>query len=175
MSQTANPRSTPAVTVRPLQPGDEAEMRSLFCQTVHQVNSRDYSPEQIQVWASSANDEARWRALPQNSQVLVAEQTGKVVGFTNLEADGHIDMFFVHHQHQGQGVGKRLMQSLETLAQAQQLNRLYSEVSITARPFFLRHGFDVVTEEQVERQGIWFTRFIMERSGPFVSRMTQEP
>lgn len=154
----------PAIQIRSMQPGDELEMRSLFYHTVHQVNSRDYTPEQIQVWASSANDQARWQALPHSSQVLVADQGGKVVGFTNLEADGHIDMFFVHHAHQGQGVGKGLMQALESLTHSQQIERLYSEVSITAKPFFLKHGFWVVTEEQVERQGVWFTRFAMEKS-----------
>ncbi|HEY9738221.1 MAG TPA: GNAT family N-acetyltransferase [Trichocoleus sp.] len=152
------------ITVRPMQAGDEAEMRSLFYQTVHQVNSRDYTPKQIEIWAASANDEARWQRLPRNSQVLVANQGGKVVGFTNLEADGHIDMFFVHHAHQGQGVGKSLMQALESAAHSQQIVRLYSEVSITAKPFFLKHGFWVVTEEQVERQGVWFTRYAMEKS-----------
>ncbi|MBD0267287.1 MAG: GNAT family N-acetyltransferase [Cyanobacteria bacterium Co-bin8] len=164
MSQTVNPNHTSTVAVRPMQTGDMGEMRSLFYQTVHQINSRDYTPEQIQVWASSASDEARWQALPKKSQVLVAEHSGKVVGFTNLEADGHIDMFFVHPEHQGEGIGKRLMQALESLAQAQQLDRLYSEVSITAKPFFLRYDFCIVTEEQVERQGIWFTRFIMEKT-----------
>jgi putative acetyltransferase len=164
MSHRVEPR--PSTTVRPMQPEDLGEMRSLFSQTVRQVNSRDYSPEQVEVWASSANDGARWQALPQSSQVLVAEQSGQVVGFTNLEADGHIDMFFVHPEHQGEGIGKRLMQALETLAQAQHTPRLYSEVSITAKPFFLRQGFEIVTEEQVERQGLWFTRFIMEKTLP---------
>lgn len=156
--------STPAITVQSMQPGDEVEMRSLFYHTVHQVNSRDYTPEQIQIWAAAAHDEARWQDLSHRSQVLVAKQGDTVVGFTNLELDGHIDMFFVHHQHQGQGIGKRLMQSLEVLAKAQHMKRLYSEVSITAKPFFLRYGFWVVSQEQVERQGVEFTRFAMEKA-----------
>ncbi|HEY9880870.1 MAG TPA: GNAT family N-acetyltransferase, partial [Leptolyngbyaceae cyanobacterium] len=82
---------------------------------------------------------------------------------TNLETDGHVDLFYVHYLHQGQGVGAHLMAALEALAQDWNLNRLYSEVSITAKPFFLNSGFQVVQEEQVERQGVWFTRFAMEK------------
>ncbi|HEY9761808.1 MAG TPA: GNAT family N-acetyltransferase [Trichocoleus sp.] len=152
-----------AITIREMQLGDEADMRSLFYNTVCQVNCRDYSPEQIEVWSSSANQDDFWATRLPKSQVLVAVQNTKIVGFTNLETDGHVDLFYVHHLHQGQGVGSRLMAALDALARDWNLNRLYSEVSITAKPFFLKSGFQVVQEEQVERQGVWFTRFVMEK------------
>jgi putative acetyltransferase len=35
---------------------------------------------------------------------------------------------------------------------------------MTARPFFERKGFIVLQEEQVERQGLIFWRFVMEKT-----------
>ena len=43
-----------------------------------------------------------------------------------------------------------------------------SEASITAKPFFLRRGYVVVSEQTVERQGVQLTNFLMikKRSAP---------
>lgn len=163
MFQTASSSSPAAITVRDMQPGDEAEMRSLFYNTIRQVNCRDYSPEQIEIWSSSAAQDELWTARLSNSRVLVAVQNAMIVGFTNLELDGHIDLFFVHHLYQGQGVGARLMAAMDALARGLDLKHLNAEVSITAKPFFLKSGFQVLKEEQVERQSIGFTRFVMEK------------
>ena len=38
--------------------------------------------------------------------VVVAEAGGKPIGFAELEADGHIDRFYVSADHQGIGVGR---------------------------------------------------------------------
>ena len=43
------------------------------------------------------------------------------------------------------------------------ISRLYSEVSITARPFYERMGFKVVKEQQVEMRGQVLTNFVMEK------------
>lgn len=41
------------------------------------------------------------------------------------------------------------------------LKQLYSEVSITARPFFDRHGFVYSRDNKVERNGVEFLNTIM--------------
>ena len=38
-----------------------------------------------------------------------------------------------------------------------------THASITARPFFEKRGYQVVKEQQVERQGILLTNFVMRR------------
>jgi len=39
----------------------------------------------------------------------------------------------------------------------------FSEASITAKPFFEKHGFRVMTEQTIVRKGVELTNFKMER------------
>ena len=43
----------------------------------------------------------------------IAEVDGQAVGFTDLTADGLLDMMFVHPQFQGRGIASRLLQEVE--------------------------------------------------------------
>ncbi|MBA4191138.1 MAG: GNAT family N-acetyltransferase, partial [Planctomycetaceae bacterium] len=88
---------------------------------------------------------------------------GQAIGFADLEPDGHIDRFFVHADHQGCGVGSTMMKSLVAEAMRTNCQRLFAEVSITARPFFERHGFTVLAEQEVVVRGVALTNYRMER------------
>lgn len=84
---------------------------------------------------------------------FVAVKEDVIVGYTDLQKDGLIDHFFCHHEYQGQGVGKALMQHVHEQAKQRAINKLHSEVSITARPFYEHFGFSVISEHSVEIDG----------------------
>ncbi|VTT98997.1 acetyltransferase : Glr3142 protein OS=Gloeobacter violaceus (strain PCC 7421) GN=glr3142 PE=4 SV=1: Acetyltransf_10 [Gemmataceae bacterium] len=150
------------VSTRPFRRDDVPALFELFRGTVHRVNSRDYSPEQVAAWAPPETNPARWETLASRFAV-VAEVGGDVAGFADLEPDGHVDRFFVHADHQGRGVGTAMMAAILSEAGRLRVPRLFAEVSITARPFFERHGFDVLAEQQVVVRGVSLTNFRMER------------
>ena len=50
-----------------------------------------------------------------------------------------------------------------TRAKSSNIDRIFSEVSITARPFFEKQGFAVLAEQKIVRNGIELTNFKMER------------
>lgn len=81
--------------IREYQSSDCKELTQLFYNTVHTVNSSDYTKEQLDVWAN-----------------------------------GNVDL----------------------------------DASITARPFFEKRGYKVIKEQQVEKQGIFLTNFVMEKN-----------
>jgi len=148
--------------LRRFRPDDVPALIDLFRCTVHRINSRDYTPEQVRAWAPEKVDPARWIVLA-DRHTVVAEIEGRIVGFTDLETDGHIDRFFVHADCQRQGVGKAMLTELLAEAVRLGLARLFAEVSITARPFFERHGFVVVAEQVVTVRDVAMTNFRMER------------
>lgn len=39
--------------------------------------------------------------------------------------------------------------------------KIVTHASITARPFFEKRGYAVIKEQQVERQGIFLTNYVM--------------
>jgi len=86
-----------------------------------------------------------------------------VVGFGELEGNAHINHFFVHHHHQRRGVGNRIYAAIEAEARKLNLPRLFTEASITARPFFDRMGYQMVQEQTVTCRGQVFTNYVMEK------------
>ena len=88
---------------------------------------------------------------------IIAVSDEKITGFADLEADGHIDRFFVHADCQGRGVGAALMRAIFKEAERLSIQRLFAEVSITARPFFERFGFEILSEQQVTLRDISLT------------------
>jgi putative acetyltransferase len=57
------------------------------------------------------------------------------------------------HARQRQGVGSLLMEKIHEEALNGSLTRLYSNVSATAKPFFIAKGFDVVQEQMISIRG----------------------
>jgi putative acetyltransferase len=152
------------VTLRPYRSDDGPELLALFRDTIRRVNCRDYSPTQIAAWASDDIDPARWSERFAGRFVSVAEAAGRPVGFGELEADGHIDRFYVSADHQGRGIGGRLMAAIVAEARRLGIGRLYSEVSITARPFFEGQGFVVLAPQVVTCREVEFVNYRMEQS-----------
>jgi putative acetyltransferase len=92
-------------------------------------------------------------------RTLVAEEDGEVMGFAELEEDGHLDMLYLR----GDAVGRRLYEAVEEEAGDSGIGRIFTEANITARPFFERNGLRVVGEQMVWRWGIEMTNFAMEK------------
>jgi putative acetyltransferase len=153
----------PGLTIRAFQPSDALEIMRLFRETVHNVNSRDYSPEQIEAWAPALMDEPRWHERLRANFTYVAEGGGQIVGFSELERSGRIATLYVHHRYQGSGIASRLLSDMETRARALGARRLTAESSLTAYGFFQRRGFKLVRAQDVDLNGISLRNFLMER------------
>ena len=130
----------------------------LFYDTVTNICTADYDEEQIVAWTSRNNAE-RWRSKIQDQYFFVAETLGNIIGFASLTACGYLDMMYVHKDFQKRGVTQQLLIHIEQLAAALNLKEISSDVSITAKPFFEKHGFAIVKEQLVELNGITLTNY----------------
>ncbi len=151
------------IAIRQYVSADAEFLRLIFFNTVRRVNSRDYNQTQIIAWAPTKHDTAAWAARMTNIRPFVAELDDEVVGYADLQPDGFIDHFFCHHAHQGEGVGRALMEHIFRVGAQRGVVRYYAHVSITARPFFERFGFRVVRQQQVVLRGVALTNYLMER------------
>lgn len=143
------------MTLRPYRSEDCPVLAALFYDTVHTVNARDYTPEQLDAWADGQVDLAAWDASFLAHTTLVAEAEGIIVGFADLADDGYLDRLYVHKDWQGRGVATALCDALP--------GAKLTHASLTARPFFEKRGWQVVKEQQVERRGVLLTNFVMKR------------
>jgi len=155
---------TATIRIRAYQPDDLDSLINLFTDTVRRVAGRDYTEAQTAAWAPTAVSRAKWSQRLAGRPTFVAEIGPAIVGFSDLEPDGHIDMMFVHADHQGQGVASRLMDHIEGMAAEFGLAALFTESSITARPFFERRGFHVVESQDVEVRGQILRNYRMRRT-----------
>ena len=152
---------TDPITVRRAGAEDAGEMLRLFVNTVHRVNRRDYSQPQVDAWASPEITVDAWAQRQQTRRVFVAEKNGQIVGFAELETNGHLDGFYCHHAFQRQGIGTALLRRVIEAATVLRIPCLFADVSITARPFFERQGFVVVAAQNVVRHGVTFLNYRM--------------
>lgn len=149
--------------IRTYQKSDDPQIVGLFYHTVHVVNCKDYSQAQLSVWAPDHIDTEQWCRPFLQDYTIVADEEGKIVGFANLDAAGCLDRLYVHKDYQRQGIGKQLVHCLETYGQKRGLNKITSDVSITAKPFFTAQGYTVVRENTVYRAGQSLQNFKMEK------------
>jgi putative acetyltransferase len=93
----------------------------------------------------------------------VAEEAGRPVGFAELEPDGHVGRVYVSADHQRRGIGRQLLAAVVAEARRVGLARLFTEASITARPFFESQGFVVLAPQVVTCRGAEFVNYRMAR------------
>jgi len=143
--------------------GDYAAIGRLYFETVRTVNRRDYGHAQVTAWAPSIQPPRTWRERLRGQLVLVATEQQRHVGFIAMEGDGHIDLLYVHKDRQRRGIATQLLDRAIAAARRRKLSRVVTEASVTARPFFERHGFIVRSAEDVRRGGVVLRRYRMER------------
>jgi len=90
---------------------------------------------------------------------LVAIDNEVIIGFGDIDKAGYLDRLFVHSDYQRKGIATAICNQLEQAVQGS----IVTHASITARPFFEKRGYRVIKEQQVERQGIFLTNFIMKK------------
>jgi N-acetylglutamate synthase-like GNAT family acetyltransferase len=149
--------------IRPYIAADTAQIITLFYDTIHHINIRDYTLEQVNAWAPKDMNQELWAENLSRSLTYVAEADDQIIGFTNFETNGHLDCFYCHKDFQRVGVGSQLLATVEATARSLNLQTLFTEASITARPFFEANGFQVVNPQIVERRGQVFRNFVMEK------------
>ncbi|BCZ97761.1 GNAT family N-acetyltransferase [Legionella pneumophila serogroup 1] len=154
---------SPKFYIRAYKLGDEAEIYQLFYDTVHHINCKDYTEEQLDTWAPRNPDLSSWaNSLSKNhSFVAIHAESNRIIGFADLEENGCLNRGYVHKDYQGQGIGKSLLLARENRARELGIKQLFSEVSITAKPFFEKCGYVTIKEQTKVLNGISFINYYM--------------
>ena len=117
---------------------------SLFYETVHKINRRDYTQEQIEAWANNHKiDPIAWNLSLIHHKTLVAERDGIIVGFGDLNGN--------------------FLDRLELYVAEQNYVTIVTHASITAYPFFRDRNYQLVKEQQVERHGVFLKNMMMQK------------
>lgn len=167
-SKTSKTVAVSNYSIRLYCPDDAPALLMMFQDTVHRVNIRDYSAQQVAAWAPTnpallKSLLPKWANRFENRIAYVAVDHGLPVGFADMTRQGHLDRLFVSADHQRQGIATALFQRLVDEASCYGITQITTEASITAKPFFMTLGFTVVREQSVRCNDQKLTNFKMER------------
>lgn len=146
--------------LRKYRTSDCEHLAELFYHTVHSVNAKDYTKEQLDAWATGIVDLKEWDESFLKHHTVVAVENHEIVGFGDIDDSGYLDRLFVHQDHQGKGIASAICDELEYSVSGKKIT---THSSITARAFFEHRGYRVIQEQTVIRSGIPLTNYIMEK------------
>ena len=150
------------IDLRPYCTADLPALARLFYRTVHTVCAKDYTPQQLNAWASGSIDEAAWDASLRAHVTRIAEVGGEIVGFGDMDETGYLDRLYVAADWQKCGIATAICDALEAAVPSACYT---THASKTARTFFECRGYRVRYAQAVERRGVKMTNYVMEKRG----------
>ena len=124
---------------------DAPAISRVIIAALRESNAQDYSQEIIDLVEQSFSPAALLQLLTQR-RVYVATIERRIVATASLDREV-VRSVFVDPPHQGTGIGKKLMETLESVAINESLQRLRVPSSITAEGFYASLGFEKIRDE----------------------------
>jgi putative acetyltransferase len=135
--------------VRELQPDEVRTFLEVHHTAVRVTAAADYPAEVIEAWAPLPITDAvvqQVRNSHEGEIRLAAILDGEIIGIGALVPQNHeVRACYVSPEHGGLGAGRALVEAIEHIAQQRGLTYLAMASSITAEPFYLRLGYNVVS------------------------------
>lgn len=153
-----------SITIRKYRIQDLSPVVRLFTDSVHELTAGAYDETQRFAWASRTPHLDTWRERLESLETLVAEEGKDLAGFISYDKDGTIDLVFTAPNFARRGIASTLYHEAEKQLIAMGVKELKTEASVVARPFFERHGFEVVDEQKTTVRGAQFLRYTMRKS-----------
>ena len=149
--------------VRKFIESDVEQILQLFYDTIHTINAKDYSKSQLDAWGVENPEKDKWLDSLKHNITFITEINGKIVGFGDLNDKKYIDRLYTHKDYQGLGSASKILCTLEQEAKKLGYTELYTEASITAKPFFQNRGYKILQSQNKQHNGHVFVNFIMKK------------
>lgn len=154
----------PDITIRLFEPNDAAAAAQLFFDAIHIGAKDDYDRAQRQAWAPSPPEIGSWRDRLLSQLTFCAVIEGELAGYMTLDDNGYIDLAFVDPTHTRKGVASALYVAVEDRALERGIQKLTTEASLVAKPFFIQNKWVITKKQTVKKHGVSLPNFLMEKS-----------
>ena len=150
-------------SIRKALPEDVDAVSRLFRKTIKTVNAKDYDPVQLNAWSAKYENRDWWMDCIRSDYFLIVEEQFRILGFCSVSPKGSLDLIYVHKDFQGNGVGRALMGEVDKYFAKLGIREITSEVSITAKPFFMKMGFENTQRQKKVVNGVEVMNYIMRK------------
>lgn len=132
-------------------PDDAEGTWRAFDEAVSRTAASYYTPAQITAWNPGDVDLNEWNVRRAAAWSIVVDADGEIAGFSDLTADGELDMLYIHPDFGRRGVARALVTAVPGEARRRGLDEVRTRASRAARPAFERFGF-VTDRENAETE-----------------------
>ena len=139
------------INIRLAAADEAAKLLQIHHASVEGLCAGQYNADQIAHWFDGRDETAYAQGLAQ--QRLWVACAPEPVGFIELDAYS-IDKLFVLPQAAGLGVGKLLLLHGLAFLQAQGQREIEIDATLTAVPFYQKHGFRILEQAQSKHGGV---------------------
>jgi len=128
------------IVIRKATNGDSESAWNLRNAAINEKCIGLYPPNVLKIWTAGNKSEIFVSDVVRC--FYVATVGNHVIGTAAIDIDKRqIDAVFVHPDHMGRGVGRRLMVHMESLARAKGLKDVVLDATLNAVPFYRACGF----------------------------------
>ena len=142
--------------IRKAEFGDAEEISKIVIDTIKNIDSKDYSSEQIKVWVNSNSIEnIRKKIQNKDRSTFVAIKNKEIVGYLAMYLMKNLlSSFYIKRENLGSGIGKKMIIFAEGLAKERGLKELLLESTLTAYSFYKSQGYILVKKENHIQEGV---------------------
>lgn len=135
------------MSIRKFKNEDSVELAEVIAKTLRTTNSKDYSSEYIEndisfLTADKLIERSNWT----NLYVVCKDEKiigcGAIGSYWGKEDESSLFTIFVLPEYQGQGIGRKIMETLEQDDYFFRAKRIEIPASITAVKFYKKFGYD---------------------------------
>ena len=148
--------------IRRFEEKDAGAVSGLIAETLRKTNRKDYSEEYLEdiirhLQPDDILARAGWQHFYVAEEDACVIDCGAIGPYWGKMDESSLFTVFVHPDHQGRGIGRRIMETLERDAYFLRAKRVEIPASVTAAPFYLKMGYTfkngvtVPDEEQLLR------------------------
>ena len=129
------------ITIRRATLRDRESIWNVHIHAIQEVCKSHYSQKEIEDW-SEVLKPTRYNEPIKRGSFLVAVDDNVIVGFGNLNQDsGEIEAVYVAPEYVRRGVGREILQALESVARDVGLTMLHLSSSLNAVQFYENAGY----------------------------------
>lgn len=148
--------------IRRFEENDALEVANLIARTLRETNIKDYSAEYIEndvkiLSAEALIKRSKWTHAYVITKDNIIVGCGSIGPYWGSKTESSLFTIFVLPEYQGQGVGRKIIETLETDEYFLRAKRVEIPASITACNFYRKFGYvykngiDATDDEQLYR------------------------
>lgn len=160
--------------IEQFQPKHAAAVARVHRNSIRQIASEDCTEEEIATWSSQVSKNLD---IPEDKHRFIALQGKAVIGFAEYRENNEITNLYVHPRFTRQGIGSQLPAKIEKEARSRGLSYPKAKATVTAKPFYERHGYEVLHETtyQIEGQELKVYKVLKECNDSASNNQTHKP